>query len=197
MKRSVIAIVLSAALLVSVTSCRRQPVESSVETLPRITGTTAVTETSAPAETFPYYNLNDMYIEDVENALLAAAGSGEPIIEYSYDLEENHAIGLLDGRTFSYHIMEENPDVFGGFNIFLFDPSNETFQSLQVGDSIQISYAFNDEIITGDQVVTAINGDYIFSAWETPRGGGYNSTAPFACEEIQSAYELFVSMDSQ
>ena len=197
MKRSVIAIVLSAALLVSVTSCRRQPVETSGETLPRITGTTAVSETSEPAETFPYYNLNDMYIEDVENALLEAAGSGEPIIEYSYDLEENHAIGLLDGRTYSYHIMEENPDVFGGFNIFLFDPANETFQGLQVGDSIQISYLFNDEIITGDQVVTAINGDYVFSAWETPRGGGYNVTAPFACQEIQSAYELFVSMDSQ
>ena len=197
MKRSVIAIVLSAALLVSVTSCRRQPVETSGETLPRITGTTAVSETSEPAETFPYYNLNEMYIEDVENALLEAAGSGEPIIEYSYDLEENHAIGLLDGRTYSYHIMEENPDVFGGFNIFLFDPANETFQGLQVGDSIQISYLFNDEIITGDQVVTAINGDYVFSAWETPRGGGYNSTAPFACQEIQSAYELFVSMDSQ
>ena len=197
MKRSVIAIVLSAALLVSATSCMRQPAETSVETLPRITGTTQVTETSATAaETFPYYNLNDMYLEDVENALLEAAGSGEPIIEYDYNLEENYAIGLLDGRTYAYHIMEENPDVFGGFNIFVFDPDNEYFQNLQVGDSIQISYAFNDEVITGDMVVTAINLNYVFSAWETPRGGGYNGTAPFACNEIEAAYELFVSMDS-
>jgi len=198
MKRSVIAIILAAALLVGVTSCLRKPEESSVETLPRVTGTTQVTETtSAPTETFPYYNLNDMFFEDVESALLDAAGSGEPITEYDYDIEENDAIGLLYGRTYSYHIMEDNPDVFGGFNIFMFDPANVVFQGLQEGDPIQISYVFNDEVITGDYVITAINGNYIFSAWETPRGGGYNSTAPFACNEIEAAYELFVSMDSQ
>lgn len=198
MKRSVIAIVLSAALLVSASSCMRRPAETSGETIPRVTaGTTQMGETAEPSESMPYYNINEMYIEDVENALLAAAGSGEPIIEYSYDLEENRAIGLLDARTYSYNIMEENPDVFGGFNILLFDPANEMFQGLQVGDTIQVSYMFNDEVITGDMVVTAINGNYVFSAWETPRGGGYNGTAPFACEEIQAAYELFISMDSQ
>ena len=197
MKKSVIVIMLSAALLVSATSCWREPEETSGETLPRITGTTTmVTETSVPEQTFPYYNINDMYIEEIENALLEAAGSGEPIIEYTYDFEENHAIGLLDGRTYSYHIMDENPDVFGGFSIYLFDPNSETFQNLQVGDSIAITYGFDEEVIVGDQVVTAVNGDYVFSAWETPRGGGYNSTAPFACEEIENAYELFVSMDS-
>lgn len=197
MKKSVIVIVLSAALLASASSCRRVPDETAAETLPRVSVTTQqTTETSAPEQTFPYYNLNDMYIEDVENALLEAAGSGEPIIEYSYDLDENRAIGLLDGRTYSYHIMDENPDVFGGFNIYLFDPASETFQNLQVGDAITVSYAFNDEVVVGDQIITAINGDYVFSAWETPRGGGYNSTAPFTCEEIQAAYDLFISMDS-
>ena len=197
MKRSVIAIVLTAALLVSASSCMRRPAETSGETIPRVTGTTQISETAESSESMPYYNINDMYIEDVENALLAAAGSGEPIIEYTYDLEENRAIGLLDARTYSYNIMEENPDVFGGFNILLFDTASELFQGLQVGDTIQVSYMFNDEVITGDMVVTAINGNYVFSAWETPRGGGYNGTAPFACEEIQAAYELFISMDSQ
>ena len=199
MKKSVIAIVLAVSLLMSVSSCVSKPAETEpAETVPGVTDAPAeTTETELPTETMPYYNISEMGIEEVEYVLLNAAGSGEPIIEYSYNIEENSEIGLLNGRTYAYHIMEENPDVFGGFNIFLFDPSSETFQNLQVGDFIQVSYMFNDELMTGEQAVTAVNGPYMFSAWETPRGGNYNNTAPFACEEIQAAYDMLTVMDSQ
>ncbi len=84
MKRSVIAIILTASLLVSVCSCSRDPEPSVTETLPRVTTATApsasdVSETSAPTETiFPSRDMRTMSINEVEEVLLNAAGRGEP-----------------------------------------------------------------------------------------------------------------------
>ena len=197
MKRSVIAIILTASLLVSVCSCSRDPEPSVTETLPRVTTTTApsasdVPGTSAPTETiFPSRDMSTMSINEVEEVLLNAAGRGEALSDYNYAIEENAGIGLIDGRTYSYNIMDENPDVFGGFNILQFDTESEAFRNMQVGDYIEVYFRFGDEIMSGQQAVTAINGPYVFSAWETPRGGGYNSTPPFTCAEIQAAYLAF------
>ncbi len=199
MKRSLITVVLAAALLMSATNCSK-PADTgeTTETLPRITpaasSVPAASETSAPTETAsPSYDMSTMSLDEVEALLLGAAGRGEALTDYHYAIEENQAIGLIDGRTYSYNIMDENPDVFGGFNILQFDTSSETFANLQVGDFIEVYFQFGEEIMSGQQAVTAINGPYVFSAWETPRGGGYNSAPPFMCAEIQAAYEAFSS----
>ena len=199
MKKSVIAIFLTASLLLSATSCVKNPDASVTETLPRITGGNTVasesavdTETAAPTETSaPSYDFSAMTLDEVEAVLLQAAGSGDAITDYVYAIEENADIGLVDGRTYSYYMMDENPDVFGGFNIFVFDTNNPNFQNMQVGDFIHVSYMYGEDLFSGEQYITAINGPYVFSAWETPRGGNYNNSAPFQCNEIQAAYNAF------
>lgn len=197
MKKSILAIVLSASLLVSATSCTGNPDGPAAEsTLPRITGQSTQTPETNPAETSvvtaPTYDIASMSLDEVVGALLTEAGTtGDELNEYNYAIEENAGIGLIDGRTVSYYMLDENPDVFGGFNVFQFDTGNTAFQALQPGDYIEVSFQFNDEIMSGSQYVTAINGPYVFSAWEIPRGGNSNSAAPFVCSEIQAAYTAF------
>ena len=80
----------------------------------------------------------------------------------------------------------KNPNLF-----YRFDTNNPNFQNMQVGDFIHVSYMYGEDLFSGEQYITAINGPYVFSAWETPRGGNYNNSAPFQCNEIQAAYNAF------
>lgn len=205
MKKTIFSIVLASTLLLTACGTSTGKKESETTTTLTTTSETVTTteettdedetsedETDAPDLSETTKGLPEGYptIEEVQDTLYKKINKGTASVrKMDIPFSDPNLIGFKE-----MIITDSTNNVECAVLILLFDTNSEVYKNLVVGEKFETT-AFIPSDNDSPLVVTAINGPYVLSIFNTGKTDKNKSVAPFKYSNSQAIYDAFVAIN--